>query len=247
MGCPFVEKAGKPQNWQPWDVVWWHLVSTRAIGDGPVRRHAVPLAPEGEDNETGGIPIRIVGQKASRSSPHILLSALTSSSWLADAAADWTPLLPGAVTGAADSEDNTTTEEARRSTSSVGTRPAPNNDNNTRQLVLLRSNGVVRPNLLPPALSSSPLPWDSWSFQGQTALWTQPAAAGIVLTPSPTPAAMTMVVIVLCRQSIRHCRRSCHCCRHLNYHRHRAATITYDVDSDGDRGSDVYLTKSSCL
>ena len=114
----------------------------------------------------------IGGQRASRLSPHILCSALASFSWSADAAADWTPSLTGAVAGAADSEDNATTKEARRSTSCVSARPAFNNDKDdedTQQLVLSRLNGVVRPDLPPPALSSPPLQCGSWSSQGQTA------------------------------------------------------------------------------
>jgi hypothetical protein len=88
----------------------------------------------------------------------------TSFSRSADVAADGTPLLTGTVAGA--------TKEARRSTSCISTRPAPNDDddddNDTQQLVLSRSNGVVGPNPPPPASSSPPLERGSWSSQGRT-------------------------------------------------------------------------------
>ena len=60
-------------------------------------------------------------------------------------ATDWTSLSTAAVAGAADSEEDTTMEEACRITSSVGIRPAPEDNNNTKQSVLSRMNGVVDP------------------------------------------------------------------------------------------------------
>ena len=139
-------------------VRWWRLDGISAIGGGPTRRCVAPLTQEGEDSEMGGILIQISVQRASGSSPHILRSALASSSQAADAATDWTLSSKGVVAGAADSEEEATTEEARRITSSIGIRPAPDNDNNTQQPFLSRTNGVVGPNPPQPALSSSPLP-----------------------------------------------------------------------------------------
>ena len=88
----------------------------------------------------------------------ILRSALASSSWAADVVADQTPLPTSTVARGADLEDDATMEQARRNTSSAGIHPTPNNNNNMRQLVLLRANGFVGPDPLPPASSLSPLP-----------------------------------------------------------------------------------------
>ena len=95
---------------------WWQLVGTRAIGGGPVHCRAALLAREGEDAKTGRIPICIGGKRVSGTPPHVFHSALASSSRLADAAADWTPSLTGAVAGVADSEDNAMTENIRSRT-----------------------------------------------------------------------------------------------------------------------------------
>jgi hypothetical protein len=104
----------------------------------------------------GGILILISVRRASGSSPHILFSALVSSSRAADVVTDWTPLSTGAVARAADSEKGAITEEARRITSSIGIHHAPNANNNTWQLVLSRTNSVVGPNLLLPLASFLP-------------------------------------------------------------------------------------------
>ena len=140
-------------------VRWRQLDGTSAIGGGPVRRRVAPLTREGEDSEMGRLLIQISIRRASGSSPHIICSALASSSWAADAATDRTLLSTGVVAGAADLEEDTMMEEARRITSSVGIRPTPNDDDNTWQLVLSRTNGVVGPN--PPllALSLPPSPY----------------------------------------------------------------------------------------
>ena len=127
-------------------VRWRQLDGTSTISSGPVRQGVALFALEEEDAKMGRIPIRKVGQRASGLSSHILCSALVSSSWSA-----------GVVAGVADLEDDAMMEGACRITSSIGLLPSPNNNDNMRQLVLLRTNGIVRPNLPPPASSSPPL------------------------------------------------------------------------------------------
>jgi hypothetical protein len=118
-------------------VRWRRLDATSAIGGGPIRRHVVPLTREGEDSETGGILIRISVRRESGSFPHILRSALASSSRAAETATDRTPSLTGAVAGEADSEKDMTMEEVRRITSSISIHPAPDDDDDTQQSVLV--------------------------------------------------------------------------------------------------------------
>jgi hypothetical protein len=70
--CPFIEKTGKLQNWSAtWNVMGsccGPLAAARwyqSHWGGLVRHRAAPLAREGEDAKTGGIPVRIGRQKAS--------------------------------------------------------------------------------------------------------------------------------------------------------------------------------------
>ncbi len=86
------------------------------------------------------------------------LYPFSSTSRAADAAAGPTPSMKGTITRAADLEDNVTTKEACRSTSSVSILPAPDNDKDTWQSVLSRTNGIFGPNPLLPALSLPPPP-----------------------------------------------------------------------------------------
>ena len=137
----------------------------RAVGCPARRLRAAPPAREGGDADgTVGIPIGTGGRGACGSSPHILRSALASSSRAADAAADRTPssssaaasgaAAAGAAHGPEDGETAAEEEEARRRTSSVGVRrpPAPDDGDcdETRLSVLSRTNGVVVPDPPPP-------------------------------------------------------------------------------------------------
>ncbi len=150
---------------QPWDVMGSHNGPLAAAHWYQSHRGWSRLLPRGIARPDGGGCQDIGRRRASRFSPHILRSALASFSRSADTAADWMPSLTGAVAGAADSEDNAMTKEAHRSTSCVSARPAPddNDNNDTQQLVLSRSNSVVGPNPPPLASSSPPLQCGSWS------------------------------------------------------------------------------------